>query len=158
MPGGAQGAGARAGVGARRQRGRARERRPRRANGESLFLFRETFYSRVGNWFDVFFYSQFLWDAASSEAVGKRKVSDGHVTALRWTQRRGYEAVMQGGDVLISGGQDGVVKAWDPRVGKVSYFNLRMGSWHDHDRRVLFTGGCGECGRASSERRVWRGR
>mmetsp|Transcript_5993 Transcript_5993/g.26842 ORF Transcript_5993/g.26842 Transcript_5993/m.26842 type:complete len:193 (+) Transcript_5993:984-1562(+) len=60
----------------------------------------------------------FLWDAASSEAVGKRKVSDGHVTALRWTQRRGYEAVMQGGDVLISGGQDGVVKAWDPRVGK----------------------------------------
>ena len=64
----------------------------------------------------MFFYSQFLWDAASSEAVGKRKVSDGHVTALRWTQRRGYEAVMQGGDVLISGGQDGVVKAWDPRV------------------------------------------
>ena len=46
----------------------------------------------------------------------------GHVTALRWTQRRGYEAVMQGGDVLISGGQDGVVKAWDPRVGKVSLF------------------------------------
>ena len=58
----------------------------------------------------------------ASEAVGKRKVSDGHVTALRWTQRRGYEAVMQGGDVLISGGQDGVVKAWDPRVGKVSLF------------------------------------
>lgn len=69
----------------------------------------------------MFFYSQFLWDAASSEAVGKRKVSDGHVTALRWTQRRGYEAVMQGGDVLISGGQDGVVKAWDPRVGKVKF-------------------------------------
>ena len=62
-----------------------------------------------------------MWDAASSEAVGKRKVSDGHVTALRWTQRRGYEAVMQGGDVLISGGQDGVVKAWDPRVGKVKF-------------------------------------
>ena len=93
------------------------------------FYSEKLFYSRVGNSSDVFFYSQFLWDAASSEAVGKRKVSDGHVTALRWTQRRGYEAVMQGGDVLISGGQDGVVKAWDPRVGKVSYFNLRMGSW-----------------------------
>ena len=122
------------------------------------FYSEKLFYSRVGNSSDMFFNSQFLWDAASSEAVGKRKVSDGHVTALRWTQRRGYEAVMQGGDVLISGGQDGVVKAWDPRVGKVSYFNLRMGSWNDHDRRVLFTGGGGECGRASSERRVWRGR
>ena len=85
----------------------------------------------------MFFYSQFLWDAASSEAVGKRKVSDGHVTALRWTQRRGYEAVMQGGDVLISGGQDGVVKAWDPRVGKVSLFYF-ISVWAILNNDVVF--------------------
>ena len=50
----------------------------------------------------------FLWDAALGEkdAVGKRKAwSEGHVTALAWTRRVGYEAVMRGGDVLVSGGR-----------------------------------------------------
>ena len=60
----------------------------------------------------------FLWDARSGkkDAVGKRKACEGHVTALAWTRRVGYEAVMRGGDVLVSGGQDGVVKVWDFRI------------------------------------------
>ena len=61
----------------------------------------------------------FLWDASISgekDAVGKRKACEGHVTALAWTRRVGYEAVMRGGDVLVSGGQDGVVKVWDFRI------------------------------------------
>lgn len=63
-----------------------------------------------------------LWDAqfgqsGKKDAVGKRKVCEGgHVTALAWTRRVGYEAVMRGGDVLVSGGQDGVVKVWDFRI------------------------------------------
>ena len=48
-----------------------------------------------------------IWDASSgkNDAVGKRKACEGHVTALAWTRRVGYEAVMRGGDVLVSGGR-----------------------------------------------------
>jgi WD40 repeat protein len=54
-----------------------------------------------------------LWDAGSGAAVGRRGGHRGHVTSLAWIDGGG------GGAVLLSGGQDGKVHAWDPRVGRV---------------------------------------
>jgi hypothetical protein len=69
-----------------------------------------------------------MWDAGAGSAVGRRAGHQGHCTALKWVIAGGDggggggdggDGGGGGGDasLLLSGGQDGIVKAWDPRVG-----------------------------------------
>ena len=67
--------------------------------------------------------SVIIWDVASQQTASRLKAAhDGHVTALAW--QSGDE--LSASKMLLSGGQDGHVKLWDPRSSKCA----NDASWH----------------------------